>query len=383
MSMAKLGDIGSFVSGGTPSRKHPEYYEGTIPWVSTPALNGGFLDESNAVQFITEDAIAKSATKLLPPRSLLIGVRVGVGKTAINAVPMCTNQDIVAITDVDEEAWDIQYLAYVVQSKSAYLVSQKQGATITGITSKLLKSLQIGQPNIGLQRSRVRHLDSVKHKLNDCAIQLLKLDELVKSRFVEILRLCDCNDCSPLEVYAKRVKVGFVGTVGKHYTDSTGIPMIRTTNITASGLDLADLKYVTEEFDAKNKKSHLRRGDVIIARHGENGRACVYEGPEAQCLNVVIIEPNPEQLLPICLEAFMNSDLVREQISRKLVGSTQQVVNTKTVASVLIPSIPTTLQQEFAAFVQHVDKLKADTQLAIDKLQLLYDSLAQEYFGEV
>ena len=130
----KLGEIGNFVSGGTPSRKHPEYFEGTIPWVSTPALNGGLLSESDAVQLITEDAIANSATKLLPPRSLLIGIRVGVGKTAVNTVPMCTNQDIVAITGVDEAHWDIRYVSYAVQSKSSYLVSQKQGATITGIT---------------------------------------------------------------------------------------------------------------------------------------------------------------------------------------------------------------------------------------------------------
>ncbi len=130
--IVKLGDIGRFVSGGTPSRKHPEYYEGSIPWVSTPALNGGLLDESNAVQFITEDAISKSATKLISPHSLLVGLRVGVGKTGVNTVPMCTNQDIVALTDVDDTSWDIRYLSYAVQAKSAYLVSQKQGATITG-----------------------------------------------------------------------------------------------------------------------------------------------------------------------------------------------------------------------------------------------------------
>ena len=48
--------------------------------------------------------------------------------------------------------------------------------------------------------------------------------------------------------------------------------------------------------------------------------------------------------------------------------------------SIFVPPLP--LQQEFATFVAQVDQLKADTQLAIDKLQMLYDSLAQEYFSE-
>lgn len=179
----KLGDVGAFVSGGTPSRKHPEFFDGTIPWVSTPALNGGLIDETNATQLITEDAIERSATKLLPPRSLLIGIRVGVGKTAVNTVPMCTNQDIVAITDVDETRWDIRYLSYAVQAKSTYLVSQKQGATITGITSKLLKSLDIKWLNAEEQSRCVDNLDGVKRKIIDCECQIKMLDELVKSRF--------------------------------------------------------------------------------------------------------------------------------------------------------------------------------------------------------
>ena len=96
--------------------------------------------------------------------------------------------------------------------------------------------------------------------------------------------------------------------------------MVRTANITPCGLDLSDMKYVTKEFDSMNLKSRLRSGDVVIARHGENGRACIYTGPRAQCLNVVIIEPDNTLLLPICLEHFMNSDYARRQIARKLVG---------------------------------------------------------------
>ena len=203
----------------------------------------------------------------------------------------------------------------------------------------------------------------------------------VKSRFVEMLKRCDFSTIKRLDSFAKRVKVGFVGTVGKYYTDDSGIPMVRTTNITSTGLDLSELKYVTEEFDRRNMKSHLCSGDVVIARHGKNGQACVYRGPEAQCLNVVVVEPDEAQLTSVCIEHLLNSDYAREQVSSKLVGSTQKVVNTSAVASLLVPTIPLALQQEFAAFVAQVDKLRFETQQQIEKLETLKKSLMQEYFG--
>ena len=62
-------------------------------------------------------------------------------------------------------------------------------------------------------------------------------------------------------------------------------------------------------------------------------------------------------------------------------GANIQNLSQKILADVVMPIPPLALQQEFAAFVQQVDKLKFETQQAIDKLQMLYDSLAQEYFG--
>jgi type I restriction enzyme S subunit len=58
------------------------------------------------------------------------------------------------------------------------------------------------------------------------------------------------------------------------------------------------MKYVTKEFHEKNTKSQIKSGDILIARHGENGLACLI--PEnfgdANCLNVVLIRPNRDTL---------------------------------------------------------------------------------------
>ena len=76
--MAKLGDICTFQSGGTPNKKEPAYFQGDIPWITTVSLNGSILDGSAAMDWITDRAIAETAAKIVPAQSILVGTRVGI-----------------------------------------------------------------------------------------------------------------------------------------------------------------------------------------------------------------------------------------------------------------------------------------------------------------
>ena len=146
----KLSMLSSLVSGGTPSREFPEYFNGDIPWITTVALGKLFISDEDAVEYITEDAVENSATKKIPPGSVLFGVRVGVGKVAINLVEMCTNQDVVAITDIDKRLNNI-FLMETLKKYSRLYSSQQRGATIKGITSKILQDTLIPIPPFDLQ----------------------------------------------------------------------------------------------------------------------------------------------------------------------------------------------------------------------------------------
>ena len=103
--MAKLGDICKFQSGGTPSRKNSDFFNGTIPWITTTALNGGKISSDDANEWITLKAIDESAAKIVPENSILVGTRVGVGKVAINSIPLSTSQDIISLIDIDDTVW--------------------------------------------------------------------------------------------------------------------------------------------------------------------------------------------------------------------------------------------------------------------------------------
>ena len=161
----KLGDLGSFKTGGTPSSKHEEYYQGTIPFISTPALGPNYIDDDAAKYHITEEAIDNCATTLIPAGSLIIGTRINVGQSSINKIPMCTNQDIVSMMDVNKN-YDLLFLKHCLNQYIPYLDSQKKGATIKGITVELLKSVMIPEPPIEEQKQYVDFVEQVdKSKL--------------------------------------------------------------------------------------------------------------------------------------------------------------------------------------------------------------------------
>lgn len=147
----KLNNLFEFKSGGTPSKQVKEFFEGNIPWITTVALNKLFIDQNDANELITEDAIKNSATKLIPENSLLFGTRVGIGKLAINKVPMCTNQDIVSLIPLKNNNINLIYAYWYLKQMNNFFIANSRGATIKGITTDLVKNTEIIIPLLDQQ----------------------------------------------------------------------------------------------------------------------------------------------------------------------------------------------------------------------------------------
>ena len=146
-----LNNLFEFKSGGTPSRLVEEYFQGDIPWITTVALSKLYINEDDANELITEEAIQNSSTKLIPANSLLFGTRVGIGKLAINTVPMCTNQDIVAMIPLENNNLNLIYVYWYLKQINNFFVANGRGATIQGITTHLIRSTEIIIPPLKIQ----------------------------------------------------------------------------------------------------------------------------------------------------------------------------------------------------------------------------------------
>ena len=182
----RLGEICDFQSGGTPSKNNQKFFGGDIPWITTVALNGSGIDGSDAVNWITEDAIKQSAAKIVPANSIMIGTRVGVGKVAINLVDMSTSQDVVSLIGIDGTRWCKEYLCKCLTGKSQYLNSQARGATIKGIKIDTLANLKIPEIPIEKQYEVSRIIDKTRIIIEQRKQELTNLDELMKARLNKI-----------------------------------------------------------------------------------------------------------------------------------------------------------------------------------------------------
>ena len=381
--MTKLKDICRFQSGGTPPRGNQEYFNGNIPWITTVALNGGFIDGADAVEWITEKAIASSAAKVVPENSIMVGTRVGIGKIAINKVPMSTSQDIISLIDIDEARWDKQFLCRLILANNQYLLSQARGATIKGIKIEVLADLAI--PNIPLEEQK--HIASVLRRIDSLiqshTVQAEYLNQLVKSRFIELFGdVANTPKYSgvPLGTICATLSGGTPTTKIPEYYQGD-IPWISTPYLGNNHINGSSAKaYITEDA-IKNSATHVIPANTIMfgIRVGV-GKSSIIDEPMCANQDIVAlmgIDTNKYNLLFVkyVLDGYQSHfDSIKK-------GATILGITTDDLKKVMIPVVGMELQNQFATFVEQTDKSKLAIQESLAKLETLKKSLMQQYFG--
>jgi type I restriction enzyme S subunit len=143
----KLGEVCSFVGGGTPARARPEFFTGDIPWATSKDIRGEVFVDGQ--EHITEDAIANSSTKLVSAGTLLIVVKSKVLMhrlpVTISTVPVCFGQDLKGIV-LEHADLRPEYVLRLLKLSSAVLLPQARGANTEGLTLDHLRSLAIFWP---------------------------------------------------------------------------------------------------------------------------------------------------------------------------------------------------------------------------------------------
>lgn len=380
----RLGEICQFQSGGTPSRKCPEYFNGDIPWVTTTALNGGTISFDDANELITLKAIEESAAKLVPAHSILVGTRVGVGKTAINLIPMSTSQDIISLTEIDEQKWYKEFICKLISSKQNYLVSKARGATIKGIKIETLADLEIPEISISEQHFIVSIFDKLNFLILSRKQQLTKLDELVKARFVEMFD----NNYYPKVLFDDVCTFLRNGANIKQTKGASGYPITRIETLSNDVFNVDRLGYADITDLEKYRSYVLHNGDILISHINSVaylGRAVQYRGqldsPIIHGMNLLCARI-ADSYSPTYIEWFFKTSMAKEyiaSITKKAVN--QASITTSDLKKMKVPNPPIDLQNQFATFVEQVDKSKVAVQKALDEAQTLFDSLMQQYFG--
>lgn len=173
-----LGDVIQTTSGGTPFRKHYEYYDdGSICWVKSKELLGRYVH--NTEEHINELAVSKSAAKLLPAHSVLIAMYgATVGAYGIISKPMACNQAICAL--LNNEEYPYTYLFQIACESQQKLVNLAVGSAQQNISQVLIKQLPVHS-----DKGRIREFHSLACPLH----------EKIEALQAENIKLSEMRDC--------------------------------------------------------------------------------------------------------------------------------------------------------------------------------------------
>ena len=380
----KLGDIFEIGSGGTPSKKHPEYYGGDIPWVKTGDLKNIYLDHIEDT--ITEDGLNNSSAKMYEPGTVLLAMYgATIGATSILKIPACTNQACAAFKPNDKAV--PEFLYFFLRSKKEVFTKDGVGGAQPNISAGYLKRVEIELPDLAEQKEVVDILMKVSSIIAARNQQLTELDNLIKVRFVEMFGDPVLNpflwDARPL------LEMGYCKNGMNFHTGDSGIEMhclgVGDFKDYAIIDGTAHLPTISLN-EAPPEESMLQDGDIVFVRSNGNkalvGR-CVVVYPRNTpttysgfCIRYRLTsnEVNTAYLLRV-----LKTDSMRKKMAGR--GANIQNLNQQILATLNIPLPPIDLQEQFATFVEQVEKSKVVVQKALDEAQTLFDSLMQKYFG--
>ena len=381
-TISKLGTRGRFLGGGTPSRENAEFWAGIHPWISSSDISDEEIRAVRPSRFITDEAIAQSATQVVPAGSVLIVARVGVGKVAVSEEQLHTSQDFANLVPSADSP---TFLAYLLKSRKSALLAFNQGMAIKGFTRDDIAGLEVPIPE-----------KSEQQKIADC---LTSLDEVIaaQGRKVEALkahkrglmqrlfpregearpslRFPEFRDApewreAALGPLTSKVGSGVTPRGGDANYKANGRPFVRSQNVGWGLLLLDDIVFIDEGTHASFVGTEIMESDVLLNITGASiGRSAVADkritgGNVNQ--HVCIIRAKRDELNPVLLNQFLISERGQEQIDSFQAGGNRQGLNFAQIRSFQIPLPPTSDEQQRIA-----DCLSSlDTQITAESNQL-------------
>lgn len=385
MKKYKLGEICEIVSGSTPKTSIEEYWDGEVKWITPAELDDESYIINDSVRKITELAVKKTGLSPFPEGTVILSSRAPIGKVAIAGCEMYCNQGFKNL--ICSEKINNKYLFWFLKGNTSFLNSLGRGATFKEISKKIVADIKINVPDLEQQKTVVKILERISSLIQLRKQEIQKLEDLIRARFVEMFGDPVCN---PLRWEKKTLKeVCIKLNDGTHFSPEsfeTGeYKYVTAKNIKMSGFDFTNITYVPEEVHRPiYERCNPELGDVLYIKDGvTTGIAMVNTLEEEFTLlsSVALLKQDRRIMNGHFLSALLNDENMYTDIRSNMGGAaiTRLTIAKLNTIKVILP--PIELQTQFAAFVEQTNKSKAVIQKALDKTQLLFDSLMQKYFG--
>jgi len=286
---AALGNICDIVIGRTPRRDSPEYWNGSLPWVSISDLNDDVLTDTR--ERITTLGAEASGARLLASGTLLFSFKLTIGKMAVAGVDLFTNEAIAGLVPKADVQLSTEYLRHAL---SAVNVSSGSSHAVKGRTLNLPLLRAITIPLAPL-REQKRIAAALREQLSAAARMRAATDTQAESAehlFPTRLALTfDSRDARswPVATLGDTGEIVSGVTLGRRLNGQATRPVayLRVANVKDGRLDLAEV-YTVEATESEIAKLRLRRGDLLLTEGGDPdklGRGALWAEQVDECIH--------------------------------------------------------------------------------------------------
>ena len=397
----RVGDIGSWGSGATPSRTNPAYYGGSIPWLKTGDLNDGFIKE--VPEYITELALEKTSVRLNPVGSVLMAMYgATIGKLGILEIPVTTNQACCAC--IPYAGMYNKYLFYYLMSMRKTYIGMAEGGAQPNISKEKIVNSILPLPPLEEQKRIVAKIEELLPYVDRYAAAYEKLEQFnakfpedmkksilqyaIQGKLVEqrpeegtgeelyrqiqtekqrLIKEGKIKKEKPLAEIAeeeipfdipeswKWVRLSDVIDVRDGTHDSpkyvpVGIPLVTSKNLVNGVIDYSNVKCITQEdADKINARSMVDDDDILFAMIGSIGNPVLVKKDREFCIKNMAL-----------FKQFSNTDIsmryvywflfyAQYKLKKEASGGVQSFISLSRFREYLMPLPPVAEQNRIVA----------------------------------
>ena len=367
----KLYEIGTIITGNTPSKNNDEYYiSDDIMFIKPGDIEEKYITNLERSEgYISEKARKK--VRILPKDTVLVTCIGTIGKVGILEKEGICNQQINAIIPNDMVV--SKYLAYLIKAKQKILQLKANAPVVPIINKTDFSKIEINICDIKEQKRIVEKLDLVKKIIDIRQEQLRELNNIVKSQFIEMF---ENNKFENKDLGDVAIKI----TDGSHnppkgVDERTEYVMLSSQNIIEDKINYNNARYLSrKDFERENKRTYLEKGDVLLTIVGTIGRTAVIDNEKNITLqrSVAVIKPI-EKIKSEYLVASLKTDSAKNQLNKRSKGVAQKGIYLNDLKKIFISVPPITLQNQFSEIVKQIDKQKFESMIQLKMIEKIYN----------
>ncbi len=385
MKKYKLEEICSLITDGT--HQTPVYCEdGGYIFLSSKDVTTRKINWENT-KFVPEELHEKLYKRLKPQVDDIL-----LAKNGTTGVAAIVDRDIVFDIYVSlallrpKDIVYPKYLLYFINSPIAKRQFNKglKGIGVPNLHLSTIRKTELKLPDINKQKEISNIFDVITAIIEKRQKQLEDFDTLIKSRFVEMFGdPCDngkgwdiivLDDVSPIVTYGLTRRPKFI---------DEGIDVISAREIRSGIVDFESSPKISEEdFENLSVKAKPVKNEILFSKTGSIGHCALIETDKrfAVTQNAARIALNLEVINPIWMLTYLRTSYIQDWCNRHAKGNAVKDFQIQDIKRIPLFSCPLNLQEEFANFIKHTDKLKVEVQTSLNETQMLFNSLMQTYF---